>query len=87
MKRPRVLETLFSGSPLRSKGDSEEEVGSSEDSIVPEKTPVAPITAAPLCVNPAYSLQLSDIEPDNDDEVWPQPHAAAASAAAATKSL
>ena len=45
-KRPRLMETLFSEFPLHSKGDSEAEVGSSEDSAAPEKNPPAPISAA-----------------------------------------
>ena len=46
-KRPRVLETLLNGSPLRSKGDSEEAADPSDDAATPDKTPMAP-TPRPL---------------------------------------
>jgi hypothetical protein len=49
MKHPCVLEMLLNGSPLRSKGDSEEAADPSDDDAAPDKTPTAP-TPRPLSV-------------------------------------
>ena len=51
MKRCHLMDALFSESPLRSKGDTEGEDGSSEIATAPEKTPAAPVSA-----KPAFSL-------------------------------
>jgi hypothetical protein len=83
-KRSRLVDALFSESPLRSKGDSEAEVASSEDNVAAGKTLAAPISMA-VHAKPAFSLQLRHPKPESDDEVRPQPHAAYASAAAARK--
>jgi hypothetical protein len=85
-KRSRLIDTFFTQSPLHSRGDSEEEVESSEDNGTAEKTLAASIFVVPVRAKPAFSLQWSDPELESDDEVLARPHAMAALVVAVEKS-
>ena len=69
MKHSRLVDALFSESPLRSKGYSKGVVESSKGNGTAEKTTATPISVAPVRAKPVFSLLLSDPEPESDDEV------------------
>jgi hypothetical protein len=85
-KLSRLIDTFFTQSSLRSKGDFKERFESSGDSTTAKRAPAALVSTVPVSARPAFSQQLSEPEPKSDGKVWARPRVAAASAVEVEKS-